>query len=554
MVSTPHGGYRVRTPMHGSRRFRFLPLLGTLAACQHAPLPHSAAPQASMVSAPSAAPQGAVPRADSERSPTGEPPPAPFSELVLRAEALSVQEPREPQKIALPSDLKDLRYDAYRSIRFRPEKSLWRSDDGEFEAQFFHPGFYYQEALTLFEVTKAGPREIPFSTDWFSYDRVPMPPAGAQLTFTGFRLHTALNQADYKDELVVFQGASYFRPLGRGTVYGLSARGLAVDLGEPIEEFPRFSEFYLVQPATRGRGVWVLALLESRSVTGAYAFHLLPGAPTVVSVTAELFPRPGTTQLGLAPLSSMYLFGEEGPNRFGDFRPEVHDSDGLSLWLEDGEWLYRPLRNPPRTTVCSFRADRLRGFGLLQRDRDFSSYQDLEAHHEARPSIWIEPISGFDAGSVRLLEIATTQETDDNIAVAFAPDARTTSSVRYRLHVGLESAAVPPSATVAATRIARSKNAARFLVDFANAAAEVPRGASETERDRGQVELVLTANGRGATVVEQHVEPHPKIAGHRASFELASASAESEVELRAFLRRGKNTISETWSYLWQPNP
>jgi len=472
-------------------------------------------------------------------------PPPFFTELSDRARALSAQNPSDPQKIALPSSLSDLRYDAYRSIRFRPEKSLWHGSESEFEAQFFHPGFYYQEALSLFEIASGEVREIPFSTDWFSYDRVPTPSAETPLTFTGFRLHTPLNRTDYKDEVIVFQGASYFRPLGRGNVYGLSARGLAVNLGEPVEEFPRFSEFYLVRPSAGDQAVWVLALLESRSVTGAYAFHVLPGATTVVSVTARIFPRPGSEQLGLAPLSSMYLFGEEGPARYGDFRPEVHDSDGLSVWLDSGEWLYRPLRNPPRTTVCTFRADRLRGFGLLQRDREFANYQDLEARQEARPSIWIEPISGFDAGSVRLLEIATTQETDDNIAVTFTPEERQQMSLQYRLHVGLESPMTPPAATVHATRVAQSKAGTRFIVDFSS------RRATTTADAGRPVELVLTANG--AEIAEQHVEEHARIAGHRASFELVHANAESDVELRAFLRRGPDTISETWSYLWQPN-
>lgn len=474
-----------------------------------------------------------------------DPPPAFFSELAQKAQALSAEKPRAQPKMALPGNLGDLRYDAYRSIRFRPESSLWRDLGAPFEAQFFHPGFYYQDALSIFEITSSGAQEVPFRTDWFSYDLVPAPPRDAALTFTGFRLHTALNQQDYKDELVVFQGASYFRPLGAGSVYGLSARGLAVDLGERVEEFPRFSEFYLVRPGSRDQAIWVLALLESESVTGAYAFRIEPGAPTVVSVTAELFPRSDRKRLGLAPLSSMYLFGEEGPSRFGDFRPEVHDSDGLSLWLGEGEWLYRPLRNPERTTVCSFRADGVRGFGLVQRDREFSSYQDLEARYEARPSIWIEPLAGFDAGVVRLLEIATRLETDDNIAVAFVPDAQGQKSLRYRLHVGLSTEHEPPAATARATRIARTERGTRFVVDFGGSESKPATLAVPTD-------LVLTA--AGATVLEQHLEPHARISGHRASFELEPSAKQKDVELRAFLRRGPDAVSETWSYLWQPTP
>jgi glucans biosynthesis protein len=497
-------------------------------------------------------------------APTTDAPPAYFSTLIERARALSLDQPRKAAKAELPPELREIRYDAYRSIRFRPERSLWRGHQGEFEVQFFHPGFYYQDTVSLFELGPGGAQALPFSTQLFSYDGVKAPGPEARLEYTGFRLHSFLNRPDYRDEVMVFQGASYFRVLGQGNAYGLSARGLAINLGEPTpEEFPRFTEFYLTEPGPGQRHAWVLALLESQTATAAYAFRIEPGtvsagAPpkgvlSIVDVEAHVFLRDTTLKLGLAPLTSMYLFGEDEPNRFGDFRPEVHDSDGLSLWLEGGEWLYRPLRNPGKTSVCSFRADRLRGFGLLQRDRDFSSYQDLEARYEARPSVWVEPIAGFDEGSLRLLEIATRLETDDNIALAFVPEELDAREVhlRYRLHVGSSSRQAPPGDVVRATRLQRTEKGTRFLVDFARGAeprdAE-PRGAEAQE----PVTLSLTAGE--AHILEQHLEVHPHIGGYRVSFELERPSQPKAVELRAFLHRGSRAASETWSYLWQTSP
>lgn len=472
-------------------------------------------------------------------------PPAHFQVLVERAKSLSAGPPRDPRRVELPEGLRNLRYDGYRSIRFRPEKSLWRNESGKFEVQFFHPGFYYQDVVDVFQLAGSGnPAPVAFSTELFSYDGVKAPPKDSELAFTGFRIHTPLNSPNYKDEVIVFQGASYFRPLGKGTVYGLSARGLAVNFAEPTpEEFPRYSEFFLVRPESSDAHVWVLALLESPRTTGAYALRIEPGAPTHIEVTAQLFLREDVPVLGIAPLTSMFLFGEEGPARFGDFRPEVHDSDGLAMVSESGEFLFRPLRNPKRTTVCSFRLDRPRGFGLLQRDREFSSYQDLEAHYQDRPSVWIEPLTGFETGSVRLLEIATELETDDNIAVAFVPDAVPDRKLflRYRLHVGADKVAPEPLSRVIATRIAKTKLGTRFLVDFVGRSLDGQKG----------VESVISA--QNARIIEQHVERNSFSDGYRASFEIAPDPGKTDVELRAFLKtKGDDVLTETWSYLWQP--
>jgi glucans biosynthesis protein len=488
---------------------------------------------------------------------TPEAPPKYFATLIERARSLSREPDHPAQHGSLPAVLRNLDYSAYRSIRFRPERSLWRGEPGKFEVQFFHLGFYYQDPVRIFVVPRDGERaeRVPFSTALFSYDHAPEPPNDAELGFAGMRLHGPINEAEPRDEVIVFQGASYFRTLARGEVYGLSARGLAIDTGEPSgEEFPRFSELYLVRPAADDSATWVLALLESKRATGAYAFHVAPGAETVIDVDAHVFLRAPVKALGLAPLTSMFLFGEAAPARFGDFRPEVHDSDVLALEAANGERIVRPLRNPEHTTVCTFRLDSPRGFGLLQRDRGFASYQDLEARYQDRPSIWIEPRGDWGPGAVRLLEITTKLETDDNIVAAWVPDRPATGAdgdgvaYAYRMHVGGVVSGEAPGRVIA-TRLAQTKHGMRFLVDFSSAA---DGGGVEG------VEPIVTASG--GRVIEQHVEANPFAHALRASFEITPQPGAKEVELRAFLRRGNahgdthETLTETWSYLWQPAP
>jgi periplasmic glucans biosynthesis protein len=481
--------------------------------------------------------------------PAPPPPAAPpdyFGELEQRARALAAEPASDRPNMELPKQLAKLAYDQWRKIRFRPEKSLWRNDAGRFEVQFFHPGFTFLQGVDVSLIEDGQVQRFPFSTDLFSYEGLPAPPTPAGLEFTGFRIHTPLNVEAYRDEVVVFNGASYFRPLGKGNVYGFSARGLAIDMGEPKpEEFPSFTQFYLAHPAPSDRVLWVLALLESRRATGAYAFHIQPGDPTLIDVTAKIFVREPVAALGIAPLTSMYLFGEDAPNRFGDFRPEVHDSDGVSMWGSTGEWLFRPLRNPQKTVTSSFRLDAPRGFGLVQRDRTFDHYQDLEARYQDRPSAWIEPIAGFEAGSLRLLEIATVLETDDNIALAWVPDAQPERgqplSISYRLHVGSADDVKGPTARVSATRIGKTEKGVRFLVDFVGP--ELVRGE--------EVQVVVSTTG--SHILEQHVEQNSFAEGVRASFEVAPEPNARDVELRAFLKSKNDVLTETWSYLWQPN-
>lgn len=501
-------------------------------------------------SAPEVAPAATPPCSTASEPPLGElltlgeglaEPPAFFAQLVEQARRRAA-EPFEPlHTLDAAGTLGQLTYDTHRRIRFRPEASLFRGGAGQFEAQFFHLGSTSRTPVDIFVVDGERAAPYPYAPDAFAFDDGELPAELHAERYSGFRLHAPINTDAYRDEVVVFQGASYFRAVARGQAYGLSARGLAIDTGAAhAEEFPIFDAFYLVTPGAGEEHAWVLASLSSRRAAGAYAFRVRPGRSTDVEVTAHVFLREGVEVLGLAPITSMFLFGEEGPARNGDFRPEVHDSDVLLSLSSHGEQLVRPLRNPPRTTVTTHRLDSPRGFGLLQRDRAFAHYQDLEARYHERPSVWVEPIGDWGPGAIRLLEISTLLETDDNIAAMWVPDRVPAEGLVLRYRVSFRNdVLLGTGARVTDTRIAHVEGGrARFIVEFV--------GQSLAGRQDIRVD-VTTAGGE---LIEAHVEPNPHTGGVRASFEVSPSAA--DVSLRAFLKSDGDALSETWSYLWQP--
>ncbi|WP_225411382.1 glucan biosynthesis protein [Stigmatella hybrida] len=487
--------------------------------------------------------KGASAKASAQASKTA------FSPELVRekARALAGQGYKVPTS-NLSASYEQLSYDEYRDIRFRPDQSLWRKEGLPFQAQFFHPGFYYKEPVAVHVVRGKQVEDVPFSPELFSYG--PLVKAGPLAKadgFAGLRLNHPINRPEHFDEVAVFLGASYFRSLGRGNVYGLSARGLAIDTALPSgEEFPAFREFWLEKPEAKSDRVVVHALLDSPSVTGAYRFVIIPGKSTVMEVEATLFARKPVKQLGIAPLTSMYLFGENNRGTYDDFRPEVHDSDGLFISMKNGEQLWRPLQNPARLNVASFQAESPRAFGLLQRDQSFANYEDLEARYELRPSVWVEPVGDWGKGAVQLVEIPTREEIHDNIVAAWVPEQPLTPGTErrfaYRLYWGFEPPRAPPGATVLSTRIAAGSTpkARRFVIDFSGggAAGDAP------------AEAVITAS-RGQ-VLHPIAQRNTVTGGWRATFELLPDDSSAPIELRGFLKTGSETLTETWSYLWTP--
>jgi len=476
-----------------------------------------------------------------------------FEDVDRRAAELA-KKSYEPYKNDLPSALRNLTYDQYRDIRFNNEKALWRAEKLPFEVAFFHRGGQFMEPVRLNEVTAGVAREIPYTGERFDYgkntlDRTKI----GNIGFAGFRVHFNVNTPKYKDEVLVFLGASYFRALGKGQLYGLSARGLAIDTALASgEEFPRFTEFWLERPEPGAKELVIYGLLDSKSATGAYRFTLKPGVDTAMNVKARIHARRNVAKLGIAPLTSMFLFGENQRVATEDFRPEVHDSDGLSIQLGTGEWVWRPLVNPKRLLVTSFGATNPLGFGLRQRDRAFGNYEDLEARYELRPSAWIKPLKPFGPGRVELVQIPSPYETNDNIVAYWIPREPTLAGKAYDFEYQVlwqkDTPERPPSSWVAQTRrgpgfVRRNDDTLDFHIDF-----EGP--ALKKLGDKAKVEAVFTSDANGE-IVEQAVQRNPVIEGMRVSLRVKRIDASKPVELRGFLRDGE-THSETWSYIVPP--
>jgi periplasmic glucans biosynthesis protein len=374
-----------------------------------------------------------------------------WAELARRAEALA-SAPFVAVPDPLPPALAALTYDRYREIEFRVDQAWWRDRGADFRLTAFHRGGLARDRVGLHEFAPAGgSRELAFSTTLFNY-RAAGEVAGlsADLGFAGFRLLHPLNTPGVWDEAAAFLGASYFRVAPRGAVYGLSARGLAVDSGMPErrEEFPAFREFHFVPPKPGDRAARFLALLDSPRVTGAYAFTFEPGADSVMTVQVRLHPRERLDELGLAPLTSMFWYGEQDPRPAGEHRPEVHDSDGLWLAAEGMADAWVPCQQVGRVTHTEFRVRTLRGFGLLQRDREHASYRDNEAQYHRRPSAWVEPLTVWGAGRVRLVELVADKEYGDNIVAYWRPDVPAAAGIAreysYRLTWSLRRTPLDP--------------------------------------------------------------------------------------------------------------
>ncbi len=476
-----------------------------------------------------------------------------FDDVAAQAQT-QAQQPYRAGGPPAPADLCGLTYDQYRDIRFRPDRALWRAEGLPFEVMFFHLGKFQTEPVRIDEVTGGDVRHLRYECGDFDFGHNTLKPESwGDLGFAGFRAHYALNDPAYKDELVVFLGGSYFRALAKGLRYGLSARGLAVDtVGGAGEEFPRFVEFWLVRPAANESTLTVYALLDSPRVAGAYRFDIHPGDETVMDVRARLYLRAPVATLGLAPLTSMFFFGENQPHRT-DFRPEVHDSDGLSVATGDGEWLWRPLLDPERTFTTSFAMRALRGFGLLQRDRSFASYEDSEARYELRPSAWVEPVGAWGPGRVELVQLHTPDETNDNIVAYWVPDqlpaAGQPLDVVYRLHWQGSQMQRPPGAQVVQTRAGRGYTALadderQFVVDFAG-----PSLAALSSD--APVQAVVTAASNGA-IVESNAYRVEATGTWRMIVRVKQLDPKQPTELRGFLQRGPDVLTETWSNIVPP--
>ncbi|WP_089657272.1 glucan biosynthesis protein [Franzmannia pantelleriensis] len=483
-----------------------------------------------------------------------------FEAVIERAETLA-NEPHNSGHGEMPAILRNLNYDTYRQIRFRGDRAIWR-DDGLFSVQLFHSGFLFDTPVTLNLIEDGEVRALDFSTDDYDYDGDAERLLEADLEgagHAGFRLHYPLNRGDYADEFVVFLGASYFRLVGRDQGYGLSSRGLAIDTAAPQgEEFPAFREFWLLKPAQDADQMSVLALLDSPSLTGAYRFDIRPGRNVEIEVDARLFARRDVAKLGVAPLTSMFAHGDTSPYGADDFRPRVHDSDGLAMRTAAGEWIWRPLSNPRRLRLSALQDDSPGGFGLVQRERDFDAYLDMEARYERRPSQWVEALGGdWGSGGVELVEIPTDTETNDNIVAYWVPDEPLNAGESRRFHYRTHTFGSQPDAQQVASVIRTRtgwgaipgqsdpppRSRRQFVVDF--------QGGELSGLDASQPVEAELSTSRGETHQLQ-VQPLPGGDTWRASFRV-QPEGRSAADMRLYLTLRGHRISETWSYVWYPD-
>lgn len=471
-----------------------------------------------------------------------------FSPSYVRQLARSLAaKPFEPTDEKLPTALTNLNYDQYRSIRFVPDRALWRGDKLPFEVQFFHRGFFYKNRVDIFQVADRSVMPVPYRRGDFSFGEGLGHWQDADIGFAGFRIHAPINRPDYYDEVCVFLGASYFRAVAKGQTYGLSARGLAIDTGEAKgEEFPAFKTFWLEKPAPNAASIVVHALLDSKSAAASYRFTIRPGQTTVFDVEMVLYPRVDVEHAGLAPMTSMFFFGPNDRKDFDDFRPAVHDSDGLAMFNGRGEQLWRPLNNPHDLQISSFADVNPGGFGLMQRERSFFAYQDLESSFERRPSLWFEPIGDWGEGAVKLFEIPTKEEIHDNIAALWQPKqplaAKSEHIFTYRLHWGPD--APKPKALARFTRTgigSRGDDRKLFVLELT--------GDQLKEIDAKTIKGVVTAEK--AEISNIVTQPNPITGGWRLSFQCA-VKRQAAIELRAFLTQNEEPVSEVWIYRWTP--
>lgn len=484
-----------------------------------------------------------------------------FGDVVEKARAKAEEQYQPVPRV--PGFLRDLSYRAYQSIRFNPEAALWREGRSRFQVMMVPPGSYYTHTVKLNEVDADGVKPIPFDKSGFSFPdaelakRIP-----ADLGYSGFKLTYPMGGGKEQNQFLVFAGASYFRGVGAENQFGLSARGIAIDTGLPSgEEVPSFVEFWLERPGGGSDRMRVYGLLDGPSVTGAYRFDIHPGATTRIDVTAELFYRNPVEQPGMAPLTSMFYYGENTVRPPGEWRPQVHDSDGLLIHDEGaGEWLWRPLVNPSRLRLSYLQVNRLSGFGLIQRDTDFHQFEDAEARYDQRPSAWVAPRQGWSDGEVVLVEIPTDSETNDNIVAFWKPKEPAQEGdhrkLAYSIHFGNDNVSGQDTGRALQTFVGdgnragggNEEGAYRIIVDFAGGPLEnlKPGAAVVSHVSEG------SGNGDAVDIIEHFVEYVEADGNWRLSM-LVRPVGEGDPVLRGRLTLDSEPLTETWTYSLGPD-
>ena len=473
----------------------------------------------------------------------------PFSRDALLGAARKRAASAYQQRPQIPRAWRELTYDQYRKIWFDGRNALWEGTGKPQRVDVFPPGLYFPRPVEVFAVERGQARPLQFDMGVFdTTDQFPDVPIDDTLGYSGLRLRAELETPGIYSEYAVFQGASYFRGIGTGLTYGLSARGLALKTADPEgEEFPEFTSFYLETPEPGAPDMTLHAVLDSPSCTGVYTFVIRHGAVLMMDVTASIFARETLRHVGIAPLTSMFLFDDTQRDRFSDFRPAVHDTDGLLIHNGAGEVIWRPLANPRNLQISAFSDDGPRGFGLMQRTRAFGAFNDLEANYHNRPGVWITPGEDWGRGSVALVEIPADKEIYDNIVSYWRPATPIVPGQRHDMSYRLDWGADPAPKAGMPLRVintAMGENAFGpgylVVIDF-DAGPSVPDDLSEIGR------LVRSSQGE---VSEGVLQRNPETGGPRLAFRFDPMGA-TWSEFRVQLRASEGApLSEVWLYRW----
>lgn len=451
---------------------------------------------------------------------------------------------------APPNDLPDvfggLNYEQYVAIKSLSGARIWGGEARGLTIEPLHRGFVFSAPVSLFAVEDGVVRRIVYDRSRFEFGRLNVPATLPDIGFSGFRLYSTFGNGQ-SIEFALVQGATFFRALARGQNFGLVARGLTLRPAETKgEEFPAFRAFWLERPNPGANALTIHGLLDSESVAGAVRMTFRPGDMTIVDVETTLFPRVNLEHVGLGGMGGSFLFGPNDRRNVDDVRPAVHEISGLQMLNGQGEWLWRPVHNPDTLQISAFLDNNPRGFGLLQRERDYAAFQDDDQRFERRPSLWIEPIGEWGQGAVQLIEIPSDSEIHDNILAYWRPKtpmaAGSEVSLAYRQFWCWMPPERPPLATVASTRMGRSNGRRRrFFVDFT--------GDMLGNGPIQDLKPALTATP--GAIHGLRVVPYPDRKTIRVSFDLDPGN-ESACEMRLVLEAAGKPISETWLYRWTP--
>ncbi|MFM2480865.1 glucan biosynthesis protein G [Celerinatantimonas sp. YJH-8] len=469
----------------------------------------------------------------------------------------------QPEASNLSPTFAQMQFADYQKIQFRDDRAYWGQTDSPFKLEFYHQGMQFNTPVRINEITPDGNvQPIRYQADYFNFNGTRHDASAVKdLGFAGFKILYPVNTPEHLDEAASFLGASYFRIIGPGQIYGLSARGLAINTGESTpEEFPKFKAYWIERPAKDSDHITFYALMDSPSATGAYRFTLYPdqNKDAQIKVESRIYMRHSVKRLGIAPLTSMFLFGPNQPSITPNFRPALHDSNGLAMHTGKGEWIWRPLENPRYSNISSFGMTNPRGFGLLQRGRDFHAYEDLKDRYDLRPSAWIEPQGHWGKGRVALFEMASPDETNDNMVAFWMPDQQPAPSqvmkYDYIIHFSTHEERLrsdklgyvmqtmrTPGHVYQKNLIRRPDGSTSFLIDFAG---DALKKLAKNDAVKAQVSV-----GSNAQLMSQNIQYNPVTGGRRLDLRIKVKDPHQPVEMRANLAKDGQPITETWSYL-----